>query len=628
MAVNIQLKYSSTENSAPSASDFSDVGILAVNAHTNSPAIYMKDSGGSVVKMAGVGSITTPAASDSVAGISEYATNAETTTGTATDRSVTPAGLAAVTSAERTTSDTNYLAKSGGTLTGVLAATAGTAAAPSIHFSDTDSGIYGGTNTVALTSAGAATLTSLSTGYIQVANRLGIGIAPDTALQIKGAGELVRFSDANDAGYFSALTHNDGQFVISADLTNTASNSEIRFQVDGSDAARFDAGQRLLLGPTTARTLYQSQNSKLQIEGTDISTSSLSILTNQNNTNPAILSLGKTRGTAVGATTTVQQNDELGQLLFQGSDGTNLLIGAKIAALVDGEPGTGADTSDMPGRLAFYTTPDGSDTPAERITIKNSGVVGINNTNPIYTLDIGGHTKAWTYEATTSIQAPMIEIDASTYGYIDFKDNSTGSENYDVRIKQGTTNGLDIDVGGSGNTILRGLTIDGDGSVNAGGAVAESNRSSLHGAVNATGYSSRTGSTGGSFTGNLFNIAWVNGNTPKLYIDTTDLGTISLTSDYRVKQNVETQTASGIDRVKQLRPVTYDFADYGTLFKADGVTREGFIAHELAEVIPSGCEGEKDKEDSLQSLRIDAIVSVLTKAVQELAVKVEALEAK
>ena len=70
------------------------------------------------------------------------------------------------------------------------------------------------------------------------------------------------------------------------------------------------------------------------------------------------------------------------------------------------------------------------------------------------------------------------------------------------------------------------------------------------------------------------------------------------------------------------------FADYGTLFKADGVTREGFIAHEVAEVIPSGCEGEKDKEDSLQSLRIDAIVSVLTKAVQELAVKVEALEAK
>jgi len=627
MAVNIQLKYSSTENSAPSASDFSDVGILAINAHANSPAIYMKDSGGSVVKMAGVGSITTPAASDSVAGISEYATNAETTTGTATDRSVTPAGLAAVTSAERTTSNTNYLAKSGGTLTGVLAATAGTAAAPSIHFSDSDSGIYGGTNTVALTSAGAATLTSLSTGYIQVANRLGIGIAPDTALQIKGAGELVRFSDANDAGYLSAISHTDGQLHIQADTANSAGASIINFQVDGSDAGRFDAGQRLLLGPTAARTFSHNQNSKLQIEGTDNSTSSMSLLTNQNNTNPALLTLGKTRGTAVGATTVVQQNDELGQILFQGSDGTNQLLAAKICALVDGEPGTGADTSDMPGRLAFYTTPNGEAIPAERITIKQDGKIGINKIDPLYGLDIAGATRAWSYVATTSIQTPMLEMDASSDGYIDFKDGSTGSEDYDVRIKQGTTNGLDIDVGGSGNTILRGLTIDGDGSVSAGGTVAESNRSATQGAVNAVGYSSRQGASGG-FTGNLFNIAWVSNTTPKLYIDNTDLGTISVTSDYRVKQNVETQTASGIDRVKQLRPVTYDFADYGTLFKADGVTREGFIAHEVAEVIPSGCEGEKDKEDALQSLRIDAIVSVLTKAVQELAVKVEALEAR
>ena len=221
----------------------------------------------------------------------------------------------------------------------------------------------------------------------------------------------------------------------------------------------------------------------------------------------------------------------------------------------------------------------------------------------------------------------MLEIDASTFGYIDFKDGSTGSENFDARIKQGTSNGLDIDVGGHGNTIIRGLTIDGDGSVCAGGTVAESNRSAFHGAVNATGYAARTGSSGGSFTGNLFNISWASPSA-KLYIDTTEIGTFSFTSDYRIKQNVESQTASGIDRIKNLRPVTYDFADYGTLFKADGVTREGFIAHEVAEVIPSGCEGEKDKEDSLQSLRIDAIVSVITKAVQELAVKVEALEAK
>ena len=68
--------------------------------------------------------------------------------------------------------------------------------------------------------------------------------------------------------------------------------------------------------------------------------------------------------------------------------------------------------------------------------------------------------------------------------------------------------------------------------------------------------------------------------------------------------------------------------DYGSLFKADGIVREGFIAHEVQEVIPSGAEGEKDEENRIQNLRLDAIVSVLTKALQEAIAKIEALEAR
>ena len=67
----------------------------------------------------------------------------------------------------------------------------------------------------------------------------------------------------------------------------------------------------------------------------------------------------------------------------------------------------------------------------------------------------------------------------------------------------------------------------------------------------------------------------------------------------------------------QLRPVTYELQDYGTLFKADGLAREGFIAHELQAVIPSAVDGEKDAPNQIQSLKLDALVSVLTKAIQE-----------
>ena len=128
------------------------------------------------------------------------------------------------------------------------------------------------------------------------------------------------------------------------------------------------------------------------------------------------------------------------------------------------------------------------------------------------------------------------------------------------------------------------------------------------------GYKVKPGQSGTLGT-NVFNIDWT--GSPQLWIDATNIGTIAIVSDYRIKKNIATQTTSALDRVMQLRPVNYEIADYGTLFKADGVVREGFIAHELAEIIPSAVEGEKDTENQIQSLKLDALCSVLTKAIQE-----------
>jgi hypothetical protein len=145
------------------------------------------------------------------------------------------------------------------------------------------------------------------------------------------------------------------------------------------------------------------------------------------------------------------------------------------------------------------------------------------------------------------------------------------------------------------------------------------------GMVAARGFSTRTG-LNGSYVGNAFNFNWT-GNLVA-YIDSTNIGNVTLTSDYRIKRNIEDQAGEAIARIKQLRPVTYQRADYGDLIKGDDRVREGFIAHEVAEVIPSGVEGEKDAENQVQSLNIDAIVSVLTKALQEAVAKIETLEAK
>jgi hypothetical protein len=145
------------------------------------------------------------------------------------------------------------------------------------------------------------------------------------------------------------------------------------------------------------------------------------------------------------------------------------------------------------------------------------------------------------------------------------------------------------------------------------------------GGLNVGGITSHAGN-GGAYAANQFNFQWT--GFPRVWVDSTDLGIIQFVSDYRVKKNVVTQTAPAIERVMQLRPVTYEMADYGNLFIADEVQREGFIAHEVQAVIPSGAEGEKDAENKIQNLRVDAILAVVVKAIQEQQAQIEMLQAE
>jgi hypothetical protein len=88
----IILKNSVVQDKVPLPADI-DVGELAVNLNENSPAIYSKDSAGNVVKLAGEGSVSTPPASETVAGIAELATQVEVDAGTDDLRIVTPLKL-------------------------------------------------------------------------------------------------------------------------------------------------------------------------------------------------------------------------------------------------------------------------------------------------------------------------------------------------------------------------------------------------------------------------------------------------------------------------------------------------------------------------------------------------------
>jgi hypothetical protein len=183
---------------------------------------------------------------------------------------------------------------------------------------------------------------------------------------------------------------------------------------------------------------------------------------------------------------------------------------------------------------------------------------------------------------------------------------------------------------GNAITFTQAMTLDASGNLmvgatgNAGtGAIVYAN-----GTFAGTGYNTRTG-IGGSFTGNSFNINWT-GSVAELYIATTKV--VANLSDYRFKKNIVSQTDAAISKVMNLHPVVYELADNG-IYKGDGIVREGFIAHELAEIIPSAVEGAKDQvdeegKDIPQGLKLDAIVSVLTKAIQEQQAMIDELKAK
>jgi hypothetical protein len=96
---------------------------------------------------------------------------------------------------------------------------------------------------------------------------------------------------------------------------------------------------------------------------------------------------------------------------------------------------------------------------------------------------------------------------------------------------------------------------------------------------------------------------------------TTSATTYATSSDYRLKENIVPITGA-LNKVAQLKPVTYKW-------KLDGSNGQGFIAHELQQVVPECVIGEKDAvyEDGspkYQGIDTSFLVATLTAAIQEL----------
>lgn len=244
-------------------------------------------------------------------------------------------------------------------------------------------------------------MTILQTGEV------GIGTtAPTTLLSVNGVASfgagtaalpsLAAFGDLNTGFWFPAV-------------------DTVAVSTGGAERVRVSSAGQFLVGSTAAMAIEVAgapgAGGTTAIHAESLVTSAYAGATFVLHTTTAVLgptiNLARTRGTALGAVTTVQSGDGLGGLRWSGADETDIRSGAaEIFAAVDGTPGS----NDMPGRLVFGTTADGAATPTERMRIDSAGNVGIGTTTPNANaiLDVSSTTKAFMPPRMTTTQKNAI----------------------------------------------------------------------------------------------------------------------------------------------------------------------------------------------------------------------------
>ena len=226
-----------------------------------------------------------------------------------------------------------------------------------VHTGDTNTAIrFPSADTVTVETAGSERLRISSTG------KVGINTTSPAANLDFGVGS------SNEA------TIRTSEAALILDINSARS---LRVKTNGSERLRVTSGGKVLIGDDTNRLFGGSNYPSFQVSSSASNDwARISSTAYINSEVGGGLILAKSRNGTVGSHTVVQDDDKLGSIFFEGSDGNSFERGAAIEAYVDGTPGN----SDMPGRLVFRTSGDGTNSITERMTILSDGKVLIGAT--------------------------------------------------------------------------------------------------------------------------------------------------------------------------------------------------------------------------------------------------------
>jgi len=201
-----------------------------------------------------------------------------------------------------------------------------------------------------------------------------------------GVGGVLTYEDVTNIDSIGIITARStvsiADSIIHTGDTNTSlrfpANNTISAETNGLERLRIDFNGRFLVGTSAYKSnLNASSDAQIgQFVGkADNESACLSVFSYPGTTNPttrgAKLQLHRARSSDGTTNTAVAQNDLIGSIEFKGNDGTSFTAAARIDANVDGAPGT----DDMPGRLVFSTSADGSGAPTEQMRISKEGYV-------------------------------------------------------------------------------------------------------------------------------------------------------------------------------------------------------------------------------------------------------------